>query len=112
MNESETAVGSAAEPPVIQGDSIFVECSNSSCDRTTMISTTIDAVEADDNRGLWRISFLSMTDGRLAIDNVECPDHRVADAIDDLANQQISFASQMAKVKHVADDLAPDDSPS
>jgi hypothetical protein len=95
------------EPPVMQDGELIVRCARSGCNKTTKIGTDIDAVEASDDRSAWRISFIPTADGRLEVDGVECPDHRVDDAIDDLAQKQYEFAEEFAKTTKVADKLSP-----
>lgn len=94
-------------PPVMQDDSLIVRCSHSGCNNTTEIGTDVDAVEASDDRSAWRVSFISTADGRLEVDGVECPDHRVDDAIDSLTEEQYKFAKEFSESAKIADKLAP-----
>lgn len=99
---SETQV----EPPVMKDDKLVVRCATSGCNHTTEIGTDIDAVQASDDRSTWRISFIPSADGRLEVDEAECPVHRVSDAIDTLAQEQYEFAEEFAKTTKIADKLS------
>lgn len=94
-------------PPVIQDGDLVVRCDHSGCNKTAKIGTDIDAVTSSDDGTGWRVSFVPTADGRLEVDGVECPNHRVSDAIDSLAQEQYEFAEEFAKTTKMVDKLAP-----
>jgi hypothetical protein len=97
------------EPPFVVDDTLCVQCDHSGCTATTSIGMYIDAVQASTDRSAWRVSFQPTADGRLEVDGVECPDHRVDDAIDSVADAQSDLSRQTASLKQIADDLDPNE---
>lgn len=95
-----------AEPPFIRDDELVVRCSHSGCNKMNAIGTDVDGVTSSGNGDGWCVSFVPTSDGRLEVDNVECPQHRVDDAIDDLAEVQIEHAKSLAQTKEMVDSLA------
>lgn len=95
------------EPPVMQDGSLVVRCHNSGCNKTVKLGTEIDAIESTDDGSGWRVSFVPTADGRLEVDGVECPEHRIESAIDDLAEAQADYAKSLSKTKKVVDKIAP-----
>lgn len=94
------------EPPVMKDGELIVRCASSGCNHTTAVGTDIDAVKSSDDGSGWRITFVPTADGRLEVDEVECPDHRVDDAIDDLAEAQNEYAKSLAQTSKMVDKLA------
>lgn len=95
------------EPPVMKDGELHVRCQSSGCNHTTSVGTDIDAVQSSDDGTGWRITFVPTTDGRLEVDEVECPDHRIDDAIDNLANAQREYAKSLAETKQMVEKIAP-----
>lgn len=93
------------DPPVMRDGELIVRCHSSGCNHTKSVGTDIDAVASSDDGSGWRITFVPTSDGRLEVDEVECPEHRIDDAIDSLADAQRSFAEEFAKTTKVADKI-------
>lgn len=100
------SVNQEAEPPFIRDDELVVRCGHSGCNSVNAIGTEVDGAESSDDGSGWRISFVPTADGRLEVDNVECPKHRVDDAIDDLADAQAEYAKSLAQTKQMVDKIA------
>lgn len=96
-----------AEPPFIRDGELVVRCSHSGCNNVNAIGTEVDGVESSDSGDSWRLSFVPTADGRLEVDNVECPRHRIGDAIDDLAEAQADYARDLAETKKMVEKVAP-----
>lgn len=94
------------EPPVMKDGELLVRCQSSGCNRTTSVGTDIDAVVSSDDGTGWRVTFVPTADGRLEVDEVECPKHRVDDEIDDLAEAQAEYAKSLAQTKQMVDKIA------
>lgn len=91
-----------ADPPVLVEGELFVGCS--SCDSTTTVPTEIDGVEGDPGPDGWELTF-TVRGGRLAVHEAYCPEHRIGDAIDELAVRQDTLAKSVAKTLHQAKQL-------
>jgi hypothetical protein len=94
------------EPPVMKDGELIVRCQSSGCNHTATVGTDIDAVQSSDDGTGWRITFVPTADGRLEVAEVECPDHRVDDAIDDLADAQAEYAKSLAQTKKMVDTIS------
>jgi len=97
--------GLEVDPPVVRDGELIVRCHASGCNHMTSVGTDIDAVSSSDDGSGWRITFVPTSDGRLEVDDVECPEHRIDDAIDSLTDAQRSFAEEFAKTTKVADKI-------
>lgn len=75
------------------------------CAETTAISTDVTDTSTDDSDG-WRVSFVQNS-GQLEVDGVECPEHRVEDALDDLAEQQETLYRSQHKMETMIEKYEP-----
>lgn len=94
-----------AEPPFIRDGELVVRCSHSGCNDVNAFGIEVDGAASSANRDSWRISFIPTADGRLEVDNVECPKHRTASAIDNLASVQSDHAESLEQTCKVADKI-------
>lgn len=93
------------EPPFIQDNELVVRCDYSSCNNTTSVGTEVDGMSSSGDVDNWRISFIPTADGRLEVDTVECPSHRVEDSIQRLANEQIDHAKSVVRTQRVVNKI-------
>lgn len=97
-----------AEPPFIRDGELVVRCDHSGCNQVDAFGIDVDGATSSDDGTGWRISFVPTSDGRLEVDNVECPRHRVSDAIDDLVEAQADYAKSLSQTKQMVEKVTPD----
>jgi len=93
------------DPPVLTDDGLMIQCDHTGCHETTTIGTDVDASVSNKRDG-WRVSFQPTADGRLELDGVECPEHRVDSMIDELAAEQSDLATGISESLEVARKIA------
>lgn len=98
----------SVEPPVMKNGELVVRCDHSGCNRTASFGTDVDAVESTADGSNWRVAFVPTADGRLEVDTVECPDHRIDDAIDSLAADIQDYSKNVYKTSKFVDEKLAD----
>lgn len=93
------------DPPVLTDDGLTIRCDHSGCSNTNTVGTDVDAKESNKDSG-WRIAFTPAADGRLEVDGVECPEHRIDAMIDQLAAKQSDLATGISESLTIARKVA------
>ena len=96
-------ISSDPDPPYIKDGELVVECETSGCGRKTTVGTDVDSTVSTADTDTWRVSFIPTADGRLEVDEVECPEHRIEDEIDALAEEQQNLSKSQSKMGKMID---------